>query len=116
MFLPNFLFHFHFTERLTTKFTTFIRNFNINRHGIAQSIQRRATGWRARIRFLAKFKRFSFSSAVSTRVLGLRKPPLCTEGSIPGIKRPEREADKSLPFSSKDNNDGAMYLFPNVSL
>jgi hypothetical protein len=116
MSLPNFLFRFHFTARLSTKFATFIRDFNVTRHGIAQLVQRRATGWRARIRFLAKFKRFSLSSTASTRVLGLSKPPLCTEGSIPGIKRPERESDKLLPSSSEANIDGAMYLFPHMPL
>jgi hypothetical protein len=73
--------------------------------GMAQSVQRRATDWRARIRFPTAEREFSLLHSVQIGS-GLYWA-LCAignNGSFPGGKRPRREAGHSPPSSVEVKN------------
>jgi hypothetical protein len=67
-----------------------------------------ATGWTARVQFPAEAREFSLVHSVQA---GSAAYPafyrIGPEGSFPGIKRPRREADYSLP-SAEVKNGGAI--------
>jgi hypothetical protein len=75
--------------------------------GIAQTVQRLATGWktgklRGRCSSPGRVKNFFFSTS-SRPTLGLTQPPIqWVPGALsPGIKRLGREADHSPPISAE---------------
>jgi hypothetical protein len=74
--------------------------------GIAQSVQRRATGWMAGVRFPARERNFSRPEQVwgPPRLFLL----------VPGMKRSGREADHSPPSSEEVKNNGAIPPLPHV--
>jgi hypothetical protein len=78
---------------------------------LAQSVERRATGSSARVRFPAGAREFFYSTA-SRLVLGPTQPPIQWVPRVisRGIKRPGRESDNSPPSSIEFKNGGAMPL------
>jgi hypothetical protein len=84
--------------------------------GIAQSVQRRATGWTARVRFPAGARFFS-SLQCSDRFWG--PPTLLSNGYRrlnPRVKREWREADHSPLSSAEVKNGGIIPPLPHMSL
>jgi hypothetical protein len=85
--------------------------------GIAQLVQRLATGWMAGVWFLAGERDVSLLHSIQTGS-GFHPAsyPVGTGGSFPGVKRPRLEADHSSSFSAEVNNGGAMTSLPHTSL
>jgi hypothetical protein len=74
-----------------------------------------ATGWTAGNRFLVWTR--DFSGLHSIHIGSGAYPgsyPMGTEGSLPRVKRPGREADHSLPSSAEVKNGGATPPLPHM--
>jgi hypothetical protein len=82
--------------------------------GLAESVQRRATSWTARVGF-PDWQDISLFRSVQT---GSEVPAASylvgTVGDFPRIIRPERETDHSPPSSSEVKNDGTIPPLPIV--
>jgi hypothetical protein len=61
---------------------------------------------------------FLFTTALSISVLGPTQPPnpMGNGGTFPGVKRPKREADHSLPLSVKSLNAWSYTSTPPIRL
>jgi hypothetical protein len=85
----------------------------ILRAGIAQFAKRRATSWKAGVRFLAGSRGVSVSHSVQN---GTGAHPVSytigSGGSVPGLKRPGREANHSHPSTAEVQNGMAVPPLP----
>jgi hypothetical protein len=100
------------TDLVIIKYTSYIICQGV---GIAQSLQRRATGWTTRVRFPA-VQDFFFSTA-SRPTLGPTQPPIqLVPGALSlGVKRQGPEADHSPPSSAEVKNYGGIPPLPHMS-
>jgi hypothetical protein len=83
---------------------------------IAQSVWRRDTGWKVRLRFPVGTSDFSLLCCVQAG--SEAHPaflPMDTGAHSPEAKRPGRVADHSPPSSAEIKNGGAMPPFPHMS-
>jgi hypothetical protein len=85
-----------------------ISSFLISGVVIAQSVQRRETGWTAGVRISAGASFFSLHNVQTGREAHPASFPMSTGDLSPGIKRPGREAGHSPPSSAEVTNGGAI--------
>jgi hypothetical protein len=81
--------------------------------GMVQSLQPTATGWTAGDRFPAEgIGFFFFAPVVQTHSASYS---VGTGAYFPGVKRPGREADHSLPSTAEVKKGGAITPLPHAS-
>jgi hypothetical protein len=79
---------------------------------MAQSAQRRATGWAARVRFPAVQDYSLLHSDQTDSESHPASYPMGTGVSFPGLRRPRGEVDRSPPASAVVKNGGAIPPLP----
>jgi hypothetical protein len=84
----------------------------INGVEIAQSVQRQATGWTARVRFPAMQDSSLLHSVQTGSGTHPASYPLGTGALSSEVKRPGREADHSSPSNPEVKNGGAIPPLP----
>jgi hypothetical protein len=78
---------------------------------LAQSVQRRTTGWTAGVRFLNGETNSSLSVTSRSALRPTRPPIRCLPVALyPGLKQPGSEADNSPPSTAEVKYDG-IYLY-----
>ena len=79
-------------------------NWNILCAGIAQSVQRLATGWTVR-------EKNPVGARFSRLAAGPTQPPVICTGSFPGVNRPRRGVDHPPPSSAGMKKGAQLYIY-----